>query len=824
MALTEWLARAVRPKRIGDAPSADMSKFAANKLESIGSYSDFCRTGKAAAYPLEIFLEISNICDLKCSMCVQFSALNPHRLEQIQSRARGFMNQGEISENLEQVLSHALLVHCFGYGEPTIHPTFRGFLELISQYEVMIDFFTNGMHLDEEFCRFLVDRRVYKITVSFSGSTRETYENIYLGGDFDKVLDGIKCLSDAKKARGSRFPIIEINSLAFRDHVDRFDDFVTLMADHGANVVMLKPLQAYATIPALFEHVSIMRPHVEGKILARAMKIGRRRGIEVNPNLYVERGVADEREYDRQVTELKAEADAAFGKTGGSFGQNPVAQFEALAVDLEPIRNPDTGKRDERVLSLDSPAPLARTLLNVRTGPKETDPFYCMEPFKTLYISRNGGTKSCCFANPGGWQLGDAKSDNALSIWRGMGFEMTRSAIAEGEYPMRNCEVCIHRKSGPQGHFALELLRNYFEWHHRHFGDDLRRSLVARIPDALDLIASKPSVVMARARQEKSAVAVEEGSWPFERKTEEAEEFVSSTSSYLHRDLVPRGIAPLRRPQDARHRVSLELLQFVQSCGQRLYAGSGSIVDLALPPSALESLIAGLGANERIEEFLAAFEMRHEKMVERFDLAVAESDFAGSDKFVRERIGNIANVRWLTSKPIEICLVGAGARAQAFQRAFVSLAQFFMPAQTIVVVDNFYRYTDFQWTVTMGLLSESFEWRGQIANAAVFRYVQPLRPEAAAMSQRDLPADLSLRCHRHWHHERLPLETRLHLDISYGRLLSTTRGIAAASAHFDALETRYRKLLAGDIREWGRCERLLAWARQRWASVSKPVP
>src|SRR5215207_3271322 len=146
--------------------------FATDKIEAIRSYADFCRTGASPAYPLEIFLEISNICDLKCAMCVQFSALNAQRFNQIKSTSRGFMDQGEISENIEQALRHALLVHCFGYGEPTIHPTFRSFLDLISRYEVMIDFFTNGMHLDEEFCQFLVDRRVYQITVSFSGATK----------------------------------------------------------------------------------------------------------------------------------------------------------------------------------------------------------------------------------------------------------------------------------------------------------------------------------------------------------------------------------------------------------------------------------------------------------------------------------------------------------------------------------------------------------------------------------------------------------------------------------------------------------------------------
>ncbi len=48
------------------------------------------------------------------------------------------------------------------------HPTFRSFLDLVAGYEVMVDFFTNGMHLDDDFRRFLVDRNVYPESRSVS--------------------------------------------------------------------------------------------------------------------------------------------------------------------------------------------------------------------------------------------------------------------------------------------------------------------------------------------------------------------------------------------------------------------------------------------------------------------------------------------------------------------------------------------------------------------------------------------------------------------------------------------------------------------------------
>ena len=134
-------------------------------------------------------------------------------------------------------------MHCFGFGEPTTYPEFRTLIEQVTRHGAMSDFYTNGMHLDQAMCDFLVDMKVMQIIVSFSGTTKEIYESIYIGGSFERVLDGIKRLADTKKAKNSLYPVIHINSIGFRDHVERFDDFTLMMARNGANCIILKSPQ-----------------------------------------------------------------------------------------------------------------------------------------------------------------------------------------------------------------------------------------------------------------------------------------------------------------------------------------------------------------------------------------------------------------------------------------------------------------------------------------------------------------------------------------------------------------------------------------------------
>ena len=264
----------------------EQNTLEADKINSILSYARLCGGSGNTPNPLEIFLEVSNLCNLKCAMCWQFSALNTNRLKQLRTQDRGFLELAGISENVEQALRGALLVHCFGFGEPTLHPGFRDVIEQITRHGSMSDFYTNGMHLDQELCDFLVDQSVCQIVISFSGADKQTYENIYMGGEFERVLAGIKRLADAKRRKNSAYPTIHINSVGFADHVEHFEDFVLMMARHGANVVFLRKLDVHPHMPHLFEHVSIMRPEHEGEIIKRAEALGRGLGVRVDAEGY----------------------------------------------------------------------------------------------------------------------------------------------------------------------------------------------------------------------------------------------------------------------------------------------------------------------------------------------------------------------------------------------------------------------------------------------------------------------------------------------------------------------------------------------------------
>jgi MoaA/NifB/PqqE/SkfB family radical SAM enzyme len=431
------------------------SQYHTHKREALESFFEFAEGGPMPKWPLELFLEVSNICDLKCAMCPTFSALNPDRQSNIKDLDRGLIAYEKVTEPLESLLEHAIMVHAFGYGEPTIHPQFREMIEYVSQFEVMIDFFTHGMHLTEEMCEFLVEKRVVRITMSFSGATQEEYENVYLGGDFERVVSGIKRLTAAKEKAKSPFPQIEVNSLGFIHHVDKFVDFVHLMGGAGVNRVNLKPLQTYDLMPELHRYSSIMRPDVEGKIIEEAKEVAAQYGLEVASGPYEQ--TVEAFNSSENVREARSKRHKGVVKMVGHKMVEITDLKEYIKSDEKKERMERMRSfRDVRLSHAEEPSEGDREYFNNRKTP-------CMEPFKTFYACYDGPVFPCCFKTTRSSLTGE-------QIWNGEDYTEIREHILKGQYPKDMCQGCVKAQTYPKHHHLDMKVSQYQRWFQQSFG------------------------------------------------------------------------------------------------------------------------------------------------------------------------------------------------------------------------------------------------------------------------------------------------------------------------------------------------------------------
>ena len=485
------------------------SSHAAAKRTAVESFRRFARGEGLPEHPIEIYVEVSNVCDLKCVMCPRFSALNPDRKTWIQSVGPGFLAPEPLSEVLDPVLSGALVVHAFGYGEPTIHPDFGHVLEHLAHFDALVDFFTNGMHLTEELVERLVRLAVHQITVSFSGSTADHYENIYQGGKFDRVLAGLARLRDAKRAADAIYPLVCINSLSWEHHMLALDRFVSMMADHGVDRVEVTHLLEHTTVlPELEGHAADMRSPAVREALARAYAVARTRGIrlDIHPSLLAEvAGPARSEETARQAPAVPVETMIEVAKLlpvhpPAPGGPPPIRVLDADVDSIDEMR---------ASLVVRGPAP----------GAALSRPFVCLEPFKTMYVRRGGQVKACCYMNDEAPMLGDVKRSGGQGVWDGLGYRVFRGAILNGEYPQKACASCLANRQAPPRHGVDKMLNDYATWHASVFGTEFSREAFADLTAAPDgrsiterLAANRPDCFEppgARERETKLASLVE---------------------------------------------------------------------------------------------------------------------------------------------------------------------------------------------------------------------------------------------------------------------------------------------------------------------------
>ncbi len=474
------LGRRTAPAESGIQPG---SRFREHKREAIQGFLEFVHEGPQPPWPLEVFIEVSNLCDLQCAMCHTFSALNPKRFNIISHRHRGFFDADLIEERMGKVLEHALVVHAFGYGEPTLHPQFNRILDILDRYEVMVDFFTHGMHLDEKTCADLVRKRISKITVSFSGSNREDYENIYIGGDFERVLAGIRRLSAEKKRQGTEFPLIVINSLAFKHHVDKLPEFVRLMGEAGANVIHLKPMKTYDIIQELHGHASVFHPEQEGRMLQEA------RDIAAVFGLRLETGDYETSQDDATVLQSR------------HMGSRPLS---TQSIPIPELKNIARKKREQGNLG-----EKAAGKIEVQVPKKDEVEYrhhpqmFCLEPFKTLYFSYEGSAHPCCYK---GVTFGDIGKAPAQDIWQSELMHSLREHVARQEYPMDLCHGCIKTGLYPKANAARMYSLHYARWYADRFGSAFDTELIEnmkRLPNSQELFQNK---LLPSGRREQEAI------------------------------------------------------------------------------------------------------------------------------------------------------------------------------------------------------------------------------------------------------------------------------------------------------------------------------
>jgi len=178
------------------------------------------------AYPKLIGMELTNHCDLECIMCPQ-----PE-----QTRDLGLMKFGLFKKIIDEIKGHSEFIYLHGLGESLLHPEFFEMAEYANKAGLKTHLSTNLSFLNEERSQKLATSGVDFIVLSLDGATKETYESIRVGGDFEKNLNQVKRLLKLKKEYNAKF-LVDVQFIQMEKNHNEADQIKALFSEDELEVI-----------------------------------------------------------------------------------------------------------------------------------------------------------------------------------------------------------------------------------------------------------------------------------------------------------------------------------------------------------------------------------------------------------------------------------------------------------------------------------------------------------------------------------------------------------------------------------------------------------
>ncbi len=182
------------------------------------------------ALPVEFIIETTAKCNLYCPMCPRETHKQPKEDMTDAIFQRLVQDAGHSAE-------HVMLI---GLGEPFLDNKIFERIEYCDRHKISTLLSTNGTLLDEATCDKILRTPLEHITLSFDGSTKESFEYYRKGARFEKVRDNFVRFARMKKERGAKVQVVA-QMVRMERNWNEVDDFVRFWSNvPGVDQVRVK--------------------------------------------------------------------------------------------------------------------------------------------------------------------------------------------------------------------------------------------------------------------------------------------------------------------------------------------------------------------------------------------------------------------------------------------------------------------------------------------------------------------------------------------------------------------------------------------------------
>ena len=186
---------------------------------------------------------------------------------------------------IQPVLRYMDQINLVGCGETFMHPNLREIIRMIPHGTTETRIITNGILLNEEMIRFLIDQELDQIWFSVDAVDAETFAQVRDSQHFERILENIRTLQRLKAEQDRKCPHVAMTFVARKCNIKQLSDYVRLTHELGGEAIHVGYMIVYdkELIPeSLYFHQEL-----SDRMMIEAKQEAERLGIEFHgPRLF----------------------------------------------------------------------------------------------------------------------------------------------------------------------------------------------------------------------------------------------------------------------------------------------------------------------------------------------------------------------------------------------------------------------------------------------------------------------------------------------------------------------------------------------------------
>jgi radical SAM protein with 4Fe4S-binding SPASM domain len=198
-------------------------------------------------FPIQVDIEASGVCNLKCPSCPR---------SHDGSSSAGWIEPNVLETILDKMPFRPKDVLLGGVGEPLANPHLDGLIDVMARRGIECRMFTNGTLLNASSQNMLLSHRnLRSVGVSIDGATKESFEQLRRGANFEKWKEHVQSFCESAALKRGRSFIVSTNTVVSKYNINEIPDIISLVAGLG-----VKHMQLIDMIPAEDEARDMVAP------------------------------------------------------------------------------------------------------------------------------------------------------------------------------------------------------------------------------------------------------------------------------------------------------------------------------------------------------------------------------------------------------------------------------------------------------------------------------------------------------------------------------------------------------------------------------------